>query len=1530
MNTIFNKVISYLFGPREDLARIQELESRIECYDKDIKSLKERIDEQQRNNHDSQSEISSLQEKIDRKEEIISRLKDHESQLSIDKKKLDDENVQLKKSCQEVKSSFAELELKVNSVNLLNKEVVEKNVQLQSISDEKQHVVEDLQQKISTLEANLKSQIDMINTYKNKYDAIQIQKTELEKEKLELDQKLVEYRNRFDKSDATLDEFRKNKEEMLDSIKKLQNENGQRLARINELERILSDTNKQITNSVSDPKIEPEPIDNSDENDVTDITGLDTKRTIEDVFDVETGKLFSASDFIKSHSEEDLLRYRRYLEEAVQLHKPRFVCFHCGQMVALRGLLTKRGKVSYFAHLYNSDYCDIKTFSSLTKEEIEARKYGLFAESDRHKQLKNSIAECLKGENSVNIGVQNVEIESSLFSNIPYLKYRRPDVQADYAGKKLIFELQLSTTFVSVVVNRDLFYRVNGYYIIWVFNFDDNKEYVTLENLMCKDIYYSNKRNVFIFDKEAQEQSKVRKQLILKCKWLKPNGYFSDEEFVALDDLKYDALNYKPYYIDADELYFKEHPESRQIQINLEREHKELLNGLKTGIDHDIILPNGYIKRKNGDEKWGLYTPDGEELLPEEYDKIDFISSSRFIVKLEQYWALWGNGRFISSFQYTGIQIYAPNLLLVKQKVGRYRYWGIINFDGVVILPIEYSEIGKLTSGKATIKKENREGYINSEGKIITEEVKELVSGIFLGRQIGLWGIFDSVGVILLPCIYNEIQILTEDRFALCKEGLWALSDGRKALTSFEYIEIHFLNENRFSAVINEEWEKSYSLLDYDGNVITNHSYSELNEFSNGEAWVVLDGEKGKIDLNGNKLAQKELIGDNLFVINLFGKYGLKQNNGTSLLPLEYKLIEKTSDEKIIVTDVNDKTAIYDLNKGFLPVQVKAVDNKFVIGHVFDQWGINSTSNSEELLSYEYEAIDEFAAGRFIVRKNNKWAIWCETGFLTKFEFDEVGVFKDKTATVKKGYELISIDVNGCNINDKFYLPSGFVIFKKDNYYGMEDSNGIVIHNNVYSHYMQLSSDYISLMKNNLWALAKGSDIITDFEFESLKKLSNECIALCKQGVWGVVSICENSLTQLLPYKFNEIELLSDKYFVAKFALGNSQVSQLFDVHGFIEAVPLSNGFRYLNDDRFSIRKENREGVIAVDGTMIYPIELTYVGEYKDGIALVRKNKYEANIDLQGKIKIIQHKKLSDDLYLGEKFGLLGISDATGKECLPYIYKSIEPIGNSRYKVSSDSIHWAISDGYKVLTKEEFTTINESEDELIGVCRNGREGFIDVDGKDSITTSIDIGNDLYKVCIFERYGIQHEDGSIVVPCIYYEIGTNRGKLYGILNGEFEDLHIKCTSMVEVESKVCAIKTTGLILNCQGITGFMKKNFVSIGGKEMESINKGMILPVLISGIDDSNTKCMFELRIDYSKMNLDEIYKYKVEYYSKWGIICLRDNKSTFVHSSALSKPIHEYSIGSELSLKFLGVRQEINRAIWKIENESQSINEKE
>ena len=63
------------------------------------------------------------------------------------------------------------------------------------------------------------------------------------------------------------------------------------------------------------------------------------------------------------------------------------------------------------------------------------------------------------------------------------MNWRKPDVIAKYNNLNIVFELQLSTTFISVVVQRDIFYRLNDYFIIWVFNFDDNQKYVDLTNL---------------------------------------------------------------------------------------------------------------------------------------------------------------------------------------------------------------------------------------------------------------------------------------------------------------------------------------------------------------------------------------------------------------------------------------------------------------------------------------------------------------------------------------------------------------------------------------------------------------------------------------------------------------------------------------------------------------------------------------------------------------------------------------------------------------------------------------------------------------------------------------------------------------------------------------------------------------------------------------------------------------------------------------------------------------------------------------
>lgn len=135
----------------------------------------------------------------------------------------------------------------------------------------------------------------------------------------------------------------------------------------------------------------------------------------------------------------------------------RFICPECKQPVKINGHKLQRGRVCYFAHFKDSDDCPYKTGTNRTKEEIERLKYSLVQESERHKRLKAVIASALEGEKSKSMGVGKVECEKRINSEIPYLKWRRPDIYAEYNGRKYVFELQLSTTFVSVIVDRDIF-----------------------------------------------------------------------------------------------------------------------------------------------------------------------------------------------------------------------------------------------------------------------------------------------------------------------------------------------------------------------------------------------------------------------------------------------------------------------------------------------------------------------------------------------------------------------------------------------------------------------------------------------------------------------------------------------------------------------------------------------------------------------------------------------------------------------------------------------------------------------------------------------------------------------------------------------------------------------------------------------------------------------------------------------------------------------------------------------------------------
>lgn len=262
------------------------------------------------------------------------------------------------------------------------------------------------------------------------------------------------------------------------------------------------------------------------------------KRTIKTILNLENGDQLETDEIFKDEKnrEAEIFQLRTKIEEQIQRRNYIFVCLYCKQPVAIRGTATS--KRFYFTHPYKSDDCIIKTTSKLTEDQVRRIKFNGQKESELHNRLKTFIGDYLRFDEKV----KSVRIDKIYREKEISREWRKPDVLAIYNTRKIAFELQLSTTFLSVIVARTIFYKDRGIYLIWVFpKFSLTND---LQKFTEKDIYYNNNFNVYTLDEEAIEQSKNENKLYLKC-------YF--KEFVNLN-----ASNWSSKMITIDQLTFKD------------------------------------------------------------------------------------------------------------------------------------------------------------------------------------------------------------------------------------------------------------------------------------------------------------------------------------------------------------------------------------------------------------------------------------------------------------------------------------------------------------------------------------------------------------------------------------------------------------------------------------------------------------------------------------------------------------------------------------------------------------------------------------------------------------------------------------------------------------------------------------------------------------------------------------------------------------------------------------------------------------
>lgn len=178
--------------------------------------------------------------------------------------------------------------------------------------------------------------------------------------------------------------------------------------------------------------------------------------------------------------------------------------------------------------------------------------------------------------------------------------------------------------------------------------------------------------------------------------------------------------------IDKKKFIIGEFHEGRAVVTNKESKKKE-----KGFINEamELVIPciyevvwnfnNGMAKVKISDDDffaWGVIDPEGKDIIPAKYHKIEFLDNKHFKVYLNKKWGIKDiENKFLVAIKYDWIKEWSEGTIIVKNS----ELYGVLNENGKEIIPIEYPEIKPCSEGLFAVRNERKWGYINKENEIV-------------------------------------------------------------------------------------------------------------------------------------------------------------------------------------------------------------------------------------------------------------------------------------------------------------------------------------------------------------------------------------------------------------------------------------------------------------------------------------------------------------------------------------------------------------------------------------------------------------------------------------------------------------------------------------------------------------------------------------------------------------------------------------------------------------------------------------------
>lgn len=265
------------------------------------------------------------------------------------------------------------------------------------------------------------------------------------------------------------------------------------------------------------------------------------------IFDRATGEERTFHHYSEL-SYDEAMTLRHALREQGEDSSRWLVCALCGIRVSLcvSRLSTENLPRFYFRHVEDPDNCPQRELNRLSIEEMDARKYLGQRESATHIRLKEWLVKSLQADPSFSTIRTEERVVAADGS------WRKPDVQATWRdGQRIVFEVQLSTTYLHVVQERSAFYKKEGIALVWIFRKIENLRPAMTQ----EDIFYLNNRNVFTITEETISASLASGRMQLECHWSPEAGGIRERtwrsQLVSFEQLQLDIPNRRVFFVDC-------------------------------------------------------------------------------------------------------------------------------------------------------------------------------------------------------------------------------------------------------------------------------------------------------------------------------------------------------------------------------------------------------------------------------------------------------------------------------------------------------------------------------------------------------------------------------------------------------------------------------------------------------------------------------------------------------------------------------------------------------------------------------------------------------------------------------------------------------------------------------------------------------------------------------------------------------------------------------------------------------------------